>query len=113
MKVSWEKLKEKCIHEMASKLRHAEFDGVYAELSTIRVGLYVQQKELKLLGDTHKYIEELIKIFTRDINSCDIRNYRTLVKLFPKAFPKWIIEDKCIIDYGDDTNWYFVREEIM
>lgn len=106
--ISWETLKKNCVHEMMSKLRYT-FDETYSELCTIRVGMYQQQEETKLLGDTHKFIEELIKRFTADINDCDIRNYWNLMKVLPKAFPAWIICGNCEIEYCD-SGWFFVRK---
>jgi hypothetical protein len=111
--MTYENIKNKIKSEIKYKLQlNLTYDSYLNGLL-----MFSSLKE-KLNGDYYKRkgnSYEILKDFRNEIandlcnvvNNWDIRNYKTLIELFPKCFPSYVKNNKCVLDINDNGLWEF------
>tara|TARA_R110000772_G_scaffold46279_6_gene105705 strand:+ start:996 stop:1310 length:315 start_codon:yes stop_codon:yes gene_type:complete len=89
--MKWNTIKDRCVREFNSTIGRDLMFAVGADVSNIVVatlleGGYYREKEN--ISIRTSIVLELKEKIINEIDNWDIRNYKSLSQIFPKAFPK-------------------------
>jgi len=97
--MKWETIKNKAIAELTHRLNYPIDREIVAFIGTEAL-VRIQSGGQKM--DSHIFLKNLKDEMIKTIENTDIRCYKDLMKLAPKAFPACAVKDNCVIELTDN-----------
>ena len=104
--IKWENIKDKIKNEIKSRINNDVSLYPFFVLLRTNKRLSGEKPKSVLAGweDKKEVADKLIDV----LNNYDIREYKELMKIYPKAFPSFIKNNKCTTELTGD-GWVFVE----
>jgi hypothetical protein len=96
--MKWETIKEKANIELREKIRNPLDKDAIAVLGLEAIQRLIDGKK----ADYHTLVKDVQSEVEKQINNIDVRNYKQLLAIAPKAFPACARNGKAIVELTDN-----------
>lgn len=103
----WETIKNKAIDDLLTRLRDTTDPEVLKFLGAESIRKMIEKNKLVQLRDLKQEWEPVVQ---EAVNRCDIRAYKDLMKIAPKAFPAYARNGRCRIALTE-KGWEIINVE--